>query len=335
MYAGKSYKLTEFVLWTRRPLYLATAYGIAVVALHRWTGAGWPAVPWGVVLMLGITLAVIAGCKGARTSGRASEAQRVWASIVGTSRAWATMSRDFLDDADDARRLVYRHLAWLTALRYQLRDSREWETLKKEPNAEYRKKYDVPEKESALEAEMGKYVGPEDKGRILVSQGKAGQVLALQSEALRAMRAAGRLRPEAFVEMQRVLRRLQDQQAQSEQVKDYPYPRQYAIVDALFLRVFCLLLPFGLLDGIAPLAAVVDEPLAGAIVWCVAPLSALVAWMYAALDQVGESTSNPFEGGANDVPISRICASLEIELRQVLGERDVPAGRTPAGPIVL
>src|SRR5690606_39055898 len=110
MHAGKSYKFTEFVLWTRRPLYLATAYGIAVVALHRWTGAGWLAVPWGIVLMLGVTLAVTAGFKSARSYGRASEAQRIWASIIGTSRAWGTMSRDFLEDADDARRMVYRHL---------------------------------------------------------------------------------------------------------------------------------------------------------------------------------------------------------------------------------
>lgn len=335
MHAGKSYKFTEFVLWTRRPLYLATAYGIAAVALHRWAGDGWLAVPWDVVLMLGVTLAVIAGFKSARACGRASEAQRVWASITGISRTWGAMSRDLMDDADDARRMVYRHLAWLTALRYQLRSSREWETLKKAPNAEYRKKYDVPEKESALEAEMGKYVSPDEKGRILVAGSKAAQVLALQSEALALLLATGKVRADAFAELQRVLQRLQDAQARGEQVKDYPYPRQYAIVDTVFLWAFCLLLPFGLLDALQPLAAVVDDPLAGWLTWCVVPLSALIAWMYAALEQVGESTSNPFEGGANDVPISRICAFIEAELRHLLGERDVPPGHDPAGPIVL
>ena len=43
-----------------------------------------------------------------------------------------------------------------------------------------------------------------------------------------------------------------------------------------------------------------------------------------ALDQVGESTENPFEGGANDVPISQICRILDAELRTLLGEPDQP-----------
>ena len=46
--------------------------------------------------------------------------------------------------------------------------------------------------------------------------------------------------------------------------------------------------------------------------------------MYTSLDQVGESTENPFEGGANDVPISHICQEIEVELREMLGESNIP-----------
>jgi len=56
------------------------------------------------------------------------------------------------------------------------------------------------------------------------------------------------------------------------------------------------------------------------MVWLAIPFSVLVAWMYVALDQVGESTENPFEGGANDVPITHMCGSIEHELRTMLGE---------------
>ena len=41
-------------------------------------------------------------------------------------------------------------------------------------------------------------------------------------------------------------------------------------------------------------------------------------------DQVGESTENPFEGAANDVPISQISRLVEIELGEMLGETDLP-----------
>lgn len=51
--------------------------------------------------------------------------------------------------------------------------------------------------------------------------------------------------------------------------------------------------------------------------------------MYFSLDQVGEATSNPFEGGANDVPISQISRDLEIELRTQLGETGLPEPLKP------
>jgi ion channel-forming bestrophin family protein len=55
--------------------------------------------------------------------------------------------------------------------------------------------------------------------------------------------------------------------------------------------------------------------------------------MYTALDQVGEATANPFEGNANDVPISQISRSIEIELRELLGESGLPPALEPVNGI--
>jgi putative membrane protein len=60
-------------------------------------------------------------------------------------------------------------------------------------------------------------------------------------------------------------------------------------------------------------------------IWLTIQFSALLGWVYMSLDLVGESSANPFEGGANDVPISQICRDIEIELRRSLGESDLPA----------
>ena len=65
------------------------------------------------------------------------------------------------------------------------------------------------------------------------------------------------------------------------------------------------------------------------MVWLSIPFSVLLGWIYFSLDLVGESTSNPFEGNANDVPISQICRDLEIELRGQLGDTDLPPPLTP------
>jgi putative membrane protein len=76
----------------------------------------------------------------------------------------------------------------------------------------------------------------------------------------------------------------------------------------------------------------------GQTAWFSVPFSVLVAWMYLALDQVGESTENPFEGSANDVPITHLCRELELELWAMLGvpgnEGDASAS-APGSHIVL
>ena len=69
--------------------------------------------------------------------------------------------------------------------------------------------------------------------------------------------------------------------------------------------------------------------------WLAVPFSALVAWMYVALDLVGESTENPFEGNANDVPISQISRLVEIELREMPGGTDLPSPLQPQHDIVV
>jgi ion channel-forming bestrophin family protein len=61
----------------------------------------------------------------------------------------------------------------------------------------------------------------------------------------------------------------------------------------------------------------------------------LISWLYVALDQVGESTENPFEGAANDVPITQICLLLEKELRTMLGETQLPPLTRPLNNIIL
>jgi putative membrane protein len=39
---------------------------------------------------------------------------------------------------------------------------------------------------------------------------------------------------------------------------------------------------------------------------------------------LSDSTEDPFESGVHDVPISALCRSIEIDLRQALGQQDLP-----------
>jgi len=334
MHAGKSYKVTEFLFWTRRSIYALIIVGIVPVVLYEYVGLKWINIPWPMVALLGTATAFIVGFKNTQTYHRAADAQQVWTTIMSLSRSWALLSRDYFNDAAITKALVYRHLAWLTALRYEMRSHRVWETTQKKHNAEFQRHYRIPEKLSPLRQELEKYLDQQELELVLKSANQATQIMGLQSRALKAYCDQERFGPLQFMEMERGLKEFLVQQGQSEQVKNAPYPRQYAIINTFFVRLFCLLLPFGMLKEFEKLNDITDGMMKGYMVWLVVPFSILISWMYTSLEQVGESTENPFEGSANDVPISHICRTIEIELKELLGHQ-VPATHQAKEHIIL
>jgi putative membrane protein len=230
------------------------------------------------------------------------------------------MCRDLVDDPEEARKLVYRHLAWLTTLRYAMRQGRAWETVESPPNAEYLRAYRIPEKESSLESELARFLPRDEVAPILRASNAAGRVLSLQDQAIKDLLDRKLVREGAFAQMRAAVATMHARQCDSELIKDFPYPRQYAIVNTIFVRILCLLLPLAMINELGKLNLSVGGIMDGNMVWLAIPMSMLVSWMYTSLDQVGESTSNPFEGGANDVPISQICLEIEIGLKEMLGE---------------
>ena len=60
----------------------------------------------------------------------------------------------------------------------------------------------------------------------------------------------------------------------------------------------------------------------------------IVAWVFHTIDKIGESSENPFEGGPNDVPITALARTLEIDLRDMLGETELPPVIEPMNNIL-
>lgn len=103
MRTGQGYTLAEFVLWTRRSIYGLLVLALIPALLHQFAGFTWLTVPWGVVFMLGTTVALSAGFRTLQTYNRLQEAQQAWSSIVSSSRVWGGLCRDLVDDPVRAR----------------------------------------------------------------------------------------------------------------------------------------------------------------------------------------------------------------------------------------
>lgn len=324
MHLGKSYRLCEFVVWTRRSIYGLLALGLAPVLLYQVAGMKWLALPLSVVSLLGTATTFVVGFKNVQTYARTVEAQRIWMSIVSASRYWGVISQAYVGDPGRAAALVDRHLAWLTALRYQLREARVWESAASRPNAEYQRRYVIPERRESLASALARYLAPQEMAMLMPADGKAAQLLAMQGQAVRSLLDDGAISASEYAELNSRIRELLDLQGQAERIKNFPYPRQYAIINTLFVRSFCVALPFGLTAQFDQIGQGIGGVMQGQMAWLAVPFSVIISWIYTSLEQVGESTENPFEGSANDVPISRLSTMIERDLKQMLGRADLP-----------
>ncbi len=332
MHAGRRFKLKEVVYWTRRDIYLYIWFALIPTSLYFFFDIKWLVIPWVAIALVGTATAFIIGFKNTQTYNRLWEARQIWGSIINTSRSWGIFVKDMIQtDEKETQTLVYRHLAWLTALRYQLREPRVWENMTLKSNIEYSSFYKIPEKQMSLEEALKDFLNEKDLQHILSKRNRATHIIALQSAHLKQLKEQGKLSELNFIELEQLLVTLYDHQGKSERIKNFPYPRQFATVNQMFIRLFVSILPFGILHEFGKLS----ELFGSWFVWLTIPCSVVVAFVFHLMERIGESTENPFEGGANDVPITNICRTIEIDLKEMLNEENIPAPTTPENNILM
>jgi len=222
--------------------------------------------------------------------------------------------------------LVYRHIAWITALRHAMRQPKKWEVFDQHrTNREWSVHIHTPEKEISLEKDLEQYLTLDEKNYVLSKNNKAAAALYLQSTHLRALKEKGFIWEFSFLELENLLEELFTLQGKSERIKNFPYPRQYASLSFYFVWIFLLLLPFGLVPEFAKFGEHMMDMFStrfNYFIWLAVPFCGIVSWVFHTMMRIGTVGENPFEGSANDVPISTISRGIEIDLRQLLDESD-------------
>lgn len=337
------YSTFEALLWTRLEIFVFLSYASIITALYAVADLRFIYLPWAPIAIIGTAVAFIVGFQNNATYGRIWEARKIWGAIVNSSRVWGLQVMDLLtaehDDGktseaelnEHRRVLIYRHIAWLTALRHAMRQPRSWESYNNRvSNREWSQAVHIPEREVSLEEELSGLLNSDEKERALSRTNHAAAIMSQQSRHLRELKERGLIWEFSFLEMQSTLSAFLDSQGKSERIKNFPYPRQYATLGYQCVRLFVLCVPFAALPEFAAFAATLeaDWPTAGKhFIWLTVPFSALMSWLFYVMERIGMSGENPFEGSANDVPISTISRGIEIDLRQQLEE---PAELIPA-----
>jgi len=320
MHSGRKFKLFQTIKWTRRSILVFILWSSIVVIAHELLGMKWVMIPWLPVALIGTALAFYLGFKNNSSYDRLWEGRKIWGGIVNASRTWVMKVIDFPDYEEENREslirdFTYTHLAWLTSLRFALRTPRDWEHHDKE-NEKRRKDFFVPEYKKVEEEELKKYLPDQEIIKIYQTNNHATHLIKLQSHNLKRLQASGALDSFTYLDMASTLKDLYDLQGQCERIKNFPLPRQYASTSMIFVQIFLMLLPLGLIGEFAQISH--------QITWMVIPFSTLISWVFHTMELIGDYSENPFEGLANDVPISNLCRTIEIDLKQMIGDDSLP-----------
>lgn len=289
------------LLYVGRPLLLLVLWDVVIVLAYNllhWQWVGAKNIP---LALYGSAIGIIVGFRNNSAYGRWWEGRGLWGQIVNNSRSLARQAVSTMHTEHDGqglehdavrqlqRRLVHYQIAYVHALRQHLRGLDPW-------------------------PEIERMLPDEDLSALRTSKNIPLSLQQCMGRLLREAKLNGWLDRIEWQSMDKNLDDLADAQGGAERIKNTPMPKQYDFFPMLFVQIYCLLLPIGMVENLG---------------WFTPLGSTLVGFMFLALDKIGRDLEDPFDNKIFDVPLTAITTTIEINLRQLLGETDLPAAEQP------
>lgn len=272
--------------------------------VHRFYMDDYVSIPSAVVAILGTALAIIMAFRNAAAYDRWWGARSQWARVASESRTFTRQALTVVDPdhiptelLDRSYQLVRGQIGWVNALRLQLKEVADEEVWKKE---------------------VGVYFNPDEYREI---QSKSNRVTAIgmhQGNGIKELNAEDVLDIYSYIQIDDTITRLSDIQGALESIQDTPLPRPYDYYTRAFLAVFILFFPFGMIDVFWQLSL----PL------LIVPVTMVVGWIFYQIYIFGTVMSEPF-AYRTDVPMDFIARKIEIDLKEIIGEKDIPTNIEP------
>ena len=335
MIVSKDISLKSLISWTWYHILWLTILASGVAYSYH-SGIIEFEIPWLPVSVIGTAVAFYVGFKNNQAYDRMWEARKIWGAIVNSSRSWGMMVDGYITDhfkkstiteegIKEAKRvLIYRHIAWLYQLRKQLLVATEWEHINQSyfyrvTATFFQRKFGIGlVKEEANKIDFKTLLPGEEHDRLMSNANTATQVINEQSRHLKDLREKGMIDDFRHMEMGNMLADFYTQQGKCERIKKFPLPRQYANMSRYFIAIFIILLQFSMIPGLN------DEDTGMYNFYLSIPITALIGWVYVMMEIIADYSENPFQGMANDIPMMSLCRTIEIDLREMLGETDLP-----------
>ena len=334
MYVNKNYSFRRVLRFSGGHMIWITAWALFVTALFHFFHLEWFAIPWLPLSVIGTAVAFYIGFKNNQAYDRLWEGRKIWGAIVNSSRMWGASVKAFVSNQFTSeeyskeelyhihRRLLYRHIGYLYTLRSQLLIPTSWEHVSQagmvgRVNKKRMKDWGVGlHNDEVTEKELKAFLPENELDRLINYKNTATQIIDQQSQDLRDLRRKNLIDDFRHMELQKIMNDFYTHQGKAERIKKFPLPRQYGSMSYIFVGIFIFLLPLGMVSEF--------HKLGHWAIWLSVPFTAIVGWVYLMMELVGDYSENPFEGLGNDVPMLSLCRVIEIDLKEMLRESEIP-----------
>jgi putative membrane protein len=328
MYTGKEFKF--IILWhfARKIILQTFLLSLVVVILYKYVNIHIIGIPFLPIATIGTAVAFFVGFKNNQAYDRLWEARKLWGGIVNTSRNLSMMMLAVVDDKPFVKDFLYRHIAYINILRLQLRKTIPWATSKLNNHQTF-----VTDADGLEDFEKGlkNILQANDKlqyfDKMKSLNNGATYLLNYQINQLSLLKKNKIIDDFEHSDLVKQVTELMNLQGGCERIKNTPLFRQYSIFSRLFVNIFLFLLPFGMIKEL--------DKVGEYGVWLTIPFAILISWVFNTMEQIGEFSENPFDNAVNDIPISSICRNIEIDIKELLEEENLPPKMQPIQDVLL
>ena len=290
--------VTRLLVWQSANVRVYALAGLVAVVVYELLQRtiGWSlAVP-------SLPLAVVGGALGIFVSFRTNsayarwwEGRQLWGRLVNSSRHWATQVAAYIPDPELRRELIDRQIGYVHVLRCVLR-----------------------QQPPLADASVVRALSAADQEALAGQSNLCHALLQRQLDAVTRLADAGGLDARRLQSFDETVRQLLDIQGGCERIKRTPLPLGYGFIAETLVRYFSYLLPFAIVADLHILAI---------------PINVLVCTAFILINEAGRVLEDPFTMFYNGLPLTNLSDTIEQNLRNRLGERDLDplAGPDPHG----
>ena len=244
--------------------------------------------------LLGIALSLFLGFRNNASYQRWWEARGLWGQLVYDARSLCRQALSYIDEdnpmgRDTQRRLIHLSIAFSHAVRHRLRETSPWEDIER-------------------------FVEPVHHSKMRQAKNLPDYLMRLMGKELGYCRQQHLLSEQMVQNMDERLNSMTVVLAACERIYNTPLPFAYTLLVHRTTYLYCFMLPFGLVSSLG---------------WVTPLICGVIAYTFFGLDALSEELEEPFGLAPNQLALTALSRTIEINLLEALGETDLPQDIVP------